>query len=141
MVVSRKAAGVKFLVSQWNPEAELLLAGAAGNDPTYTLADLKREISSGHATLYAVMVDGMKVGYAVLWIEDFGRTKELVIQAGEAFGSNRDAFKRAIPALKQFAQERGCLSMRSHSNDPRNIGLLKSNGFRKAEVVMRQSWW
>jgi len=123
--------------SIWNEQAAQLLAGAAGNDPTYSMADLENEINRGSATLYAVGIGGALAGYVVLWLDDFGGTKELVIQSGRALSNSALAIKLTLPALADFARQRGAISMRAHSNDPAMIKLLTRFGFKKSEIVLR----
>ncbi|OEJ64651.1 hypothetical protein [Magnetovibrio blakemorei] len=123
----------------WNEQAAILLQGAAGVDPTYTLDDLRREVIEGHATLYLVSLGADALGYVVLWVDDFGRTRELVIQAGEAFRNHKSAARLTLPALENFARSRGCASMRTHvAGGSRFIGSLRDAGFRKTEVVFKK---
>nr|BDD44510.1 hypothetical protein 10 [Moraxellaceae bacterium] len=122
----------------WNEEAAMLLQGAAGNDPTYTMDDLRREVMDGDATLYGVSLGPDRLGYVVLWIDDFGRTKELVIQAGEAFQAHKLAARVTLPALREFARSRGCATMRTHvTAGSRYIRALREFGFRKTEYVLK----
>jgi hypothetical protein len=127
--------------TEWNEEAERLLAGAAGNDPTYTLADLRREVQTGAAGLWVFHHGAEKLGYAVLFIEDFGGTKELVLQAGEAFASWPAAALKALHVIKAYALQSGCASMRSHiQGNGQRARVLKRAGFRRAEIVMRETF-
>lgn len=124
----------------WSHEAAQLLNGAAGVDPTYTMDDLEREIQTGVATLYSVERGQSRLGYIVLWVENFGGTKELVIQSGKAFARERWAVKETLPVIEAFARANGCKSMRAHSSDSPMIGHLKRYGFRKTEIVLKKSW-
>jgi len=128
---------VNLQAVEWSVQAANALAGAAGNDPTYTMDDLQREIKDGSATLYAVQLGQERLGYVVLWVDDFGGTKELVIQSGRALARDNWAVAMTLPVLRAFAKSRGCLSMRAHSSDGAMIGRLKKGGFHRAETVMR----
>ena len=132
---------ISLEITTWSHEAALALAGAAGNDPTYTLNDLQREIMSGAADLFQVVRgfgDQVEIlGFLVLWVEDFGGTKELVLQSGAALGHNSAAVRATLPVLASFARDHGCLSMRAHVSDPTLMGLLRRGGFHKAETVLR----
>lgn len=124
--------------ANWNEEAAALLAGAAGNDPTYSMSDLQNEVQNGVATLYEVLHGAeTRLGYVVLWVEDIGQTKELIIQSGAALARSDFAVSVVIPAIAEFARSRGCLTMRAHTNDKRMMRRLLQAGFHKAEVVVR----
>jgi hypothetical protein len=122
----------------WNADAARLLEGAAGNDPTYTMADVRREVDEGFATLYRVTLGPEVLGYIVAWIDRFGDTPELVLQSGEGFKANDRAFRLALPAIDRLAQRNGCRTIRSHPSDAKKLAILKRNGFAKAEVVVRR---
>ena len=124
--------------ASWNADAERLLAGAAGNDPTYTMGDLRREVETGAATLYRASVGSEMLGYIVAWVDRFGDTPELVLQSGEGFRDNARAFAIALPAIEELARRNGARTIRAHSNDAKKIGILKRSGFARAEVVVRK---
>lgn len=128
----------------WSEEAAHLLEGATGTDPTYTLADLEREVRQGAATLYCVVLGStgnmVKLGYVVLWVDNFGAMKELVIQAGEAF-ANLDpdlAARAALPAIDAMALRLGCGASRCHVSINKFMKALKKAGYNRAEVVFRK---
>lgn len=124
----------------WSGEAEQALAGADGASKAYTMADLAREVQTGSATLYAVYQGAARLGFVVLWFDNFGGTKELVIQSGRAFANERRAVALALPVIEQFARAAGCVGMRTHSNDSPMMGHLKRYGFKKSEIVLRKDW-
>lgn len=125
--------------SAWSDQVEVALAGATGNDPTYSMGDLKREIETGTATLYVVFANDERLGWLVLWIDDFGSTKEMVIQSGAAIGREPRALQLAMPAVEKLARAHGCLTIRAHVNDGGRFRNLKRNGFIKSETVMRKA--
>ena len=138
-MAGNEAQDVMLYAVAWNEEAAILLHGAAGGDATYGMDDLRREVQAGLAVLYSVMLGRDRLGYVVLWVDDFGRTKELVIQTGEAFNNHNFAAQVTLPALEAFARSRGCLSMRTHcSGGSRFIAALRKAGWRKTEIVMRK---
>lgn len=122
----------------WTVEAATLLAGAAGNSPTYTMSDLEREVNTGSATLYGVFINEVKIGFVVLWWEDFGGTRELIIQSGAAFAADDKAVAITLPVIEEFAKSIGCTSMRAHSNDKAMIKRLLRYGFAKTEIVVQK---
>lgn len=116
-----------------------MLRGAAGIDPTYTMDDLRREVLDGYATLYRVTLGADTLGYVVLWVDDFGRTKELVVQTGEAIRDHVYAARVALPVIEAKAGALGCSSMRVHvAGGSRFIRELKRFGFRKTESVLKK---
>lgn len=124
----------------WNDEAERLLAGAAGNDPTYTLSDIRREVEGGTSDLFVFHYGTEKLGYAVLWFDNYGGTKELVLQCGEAFMSWRRAAHLALQVIKAYAIKEGCHSMRSHIQRGDRLAVMMRAGFRRSEIVVKQSF-
>ncbi len=123
----------------WSEEAESALAGATGNDPTYTLGDLQHEIESGTATLYLVTAGNERLGWLVLWVENFGGTRELVIQSGAAIGREPRALRMAMPAIEKLGRSLGCSTMRAHLTDGARLRAMRRSGFSKAETVMRKA--
>jgi len=121
--------------AEWNTEAEALLAGATGDNATYTVADLRASVQGGQSTLYLVSVGREKLGYVVLFTEDFGGTKELVIQVGEAFAHHEKSARLAIPAILEIGRGLGCATARSHLVSGRFARSFKRAGFQKIETV------
>lgn len=131
---------VTMELAAWSAEVEALLAGAAGDDSTYTLADMAREVvdPSNSSQLFLFRLGGRKIGYAVLFVEDFGSTRELVLQAGEAFISWPEAAAHALRAIESYALRMGCATMRSHVQKGGRLGAMKRAGFRQSEIVVRK---
>lgn len=127
-------------LAAWTPEVARLLAGAAGVDPTYTIDDMAREVGdpTNSSNLFVFHWKGKRIGYAVLFVEDFGGTKELVLQAGEAFISWERAALLAIGQIEAYALRMGCLSMRSHIQIGGRLKVMKKAGFRQSEIVVRK---
>lgn len=127
--------------AQWTPEVEMMMDGAISGDPTYTLADLKMEITRGTAKLYKAVdiskTENEILGYVVLHIDPTGTARELVLQAGAAFVSVKNALKRTMPALIAEMHEKNCVHMRAHTNNSAVMRALRVAGFREAERVFR----
>lgn len=124
----------------WNAEAERLLAGATGDDSTYTLTDLRNEVVSGMAELHLVTLGPDKLGYVVLYFEDFGGTRECVLQMGEAFANWAQAAGYALQVIEAYAIQQGAKSMRAHVQKGGRLAALRNAGFRQAEIVVRKGF-
>ncbi len=127
----------RLIQTGWNEQAEWLLQGATGSDPTYTIAELRSEIAAGTAQLVAGWQGDNLLGYLVLHVEEFGGNKELVVKAGAALSSDRKALAAVMPALRKLCVENGCMSMRAHVEKRAYKSLFESLGFRLAEYVVR----
>ena len=125
----------------WSYEAQTALAGATGSDPSYTIEELKAEVSAGTVQLYRVIertTDSLApLGFVCLWVDGFGRAPELVVQAGAALQGEPGALAKVIPALVQVMQDSGCASMRVHVEGAARQNLFARQGFKVAETVMR----
>jgi len=122
----------------WNEEAASMLAGSTGNEPTYSISDLRREVEIGKAQLFMWSYGGEKLGYCVLWIDPFGDHLEMVIQAGAAFKSNARAFRLVMPIIEAKAIEHGCYGIRSHLVDGKWASQFRSAKYYKSETIMRK---
>lgn len=125
----------------WNPNAERLLKDATGDDPTYTIEDLKREVQTGTATLYAVRAvqGGDLIGYFVAWKDEFGDGSgngDLVLQAGNALIKFEAGLRLALPLIRDLAKQKGCQFIRSHPSNPRMMRALQKVGFKTREYVV-----
>ncbi|MEQ8829737.1 MAG: hypothetical protein RLW87_08000 [Alphaproteobacteria bacterium] len=130
-------AKIELLPAEWSQAAERLLAGAVGSNPSYTLDELRNEVRSGNSMLFAGLIDGLLVGFVVVWFEDFGGGREMVIQAGAALGSNQSALKAFMPKFEMLMKQGRATSMRAHVEDRRLLRAMKSVGFKEAETVVR----
>ena len=131
------AAKVTLINANWNPQAENLLMAAVGNNPSYTINELKNEVASGTSRLVQVVEDGKPLGYVVYFIEVFGGGRELVLQAGAAISGDLGALRKAVPALAKLARNAGAPTMRAHLGDSARLRLFKKAGFQLAEYVVR----
>lgn len=122
----------------WTADVERLFHDATGNEPTYSIEDLRHEVAKGHAQLFAWKFDEELLGYTVLWIDTHGAYSEMVLQAGSAFKSNNRAAKLVVPAIRQLAINQGCYAMRTHLTDGKWAGVFRSLGFYKSETIMRK---
>ncbi|WP_135077676.1 hypothetical protein [Terasakiella sp. SH-1] len=127
--------------ANWNEEAERKMAEAIGNDPTYSIADLKTEVARGSTVLFAVIDMAVspaeRLGYCCLWVDPVGQARELVIQAGASLVGTRNGLKRAMPALIQEMKNKNCQHMRAHTSN-RAVGrALRAAGAKLAEEVYR----
>jgi hypothetical protein len=137
------AENVGFVPATWNPTAEELLEDATGSNPSYTVAELKAEVESGRAHLFAVIdrqpdKDSL-LGFVVMWIEAFGGGREMVLQAGAALLQKTESTLAYVqPAFARLAKENRCTSIRVHVERRALIRKFKSLGWDQAEVVMRR---
>lgn len=122
----------------WNDEAEGLLSDATGNEPTYSISDLRTEVQSGLAQLFCWYYGEEKLGYTVLWIDNSFALSEMVVQAGAALKGNRRAFRLVIPVIHRMAKSYGCYAVRSHLTDGKWASEFKAAGYYKSEVVVRK---
>ncbi len=122
----------------WNEEAERLLAGATGNEPTYSISDLRSEVQSGLAQLFCWYLEDEKLGYTVMWIDNSFALSELVVQAGAALKGDRRAFRLVMPVIERMGKSYGCYAVRSHLTDGKWSAAFRGHGFYKSEVVMRK---
>ena len=131
-----------FLKRQgWSDEAAYYLSGATGSDPSYTIEELRREVQAGRCNLFLVIEEkkeGLgRIGFVVLWVDNFGNAPELVVQAGVSFDEQAGALKKTMPALVQVMKDSGCASMRVHVEGRARVSLFEKNGFAVAETVLR----
>lgn len=131
-----------FLKRQgWSEEAAHYLAGATGSDPSYTIDELRKEVQTGRCNLFLVIEkteQGLdRLGFVVLWVDNFGNSPELVVQAGVSFDERAGALKKTMPALVQVMKDSGCASMRVHVEGRARVNLFEKNGFAVAETVLR----
>ncbi len=131
--------GVHLIRAAWTEEVEELLADAAGNDPTYTVADLRKEVFDGQTHLIAVRDGAATVGYFCYWIDRYGTAAEMVIQAGASFLSFSNALKRAMPQIEALARRHGAEYIRSHPSSPVKARALRRAGFKQSEIVVRKA--
>jgi len=127
--------------ANWSAEAEQKMAEAIGNDPTYSIEDLKTEVARGSTVLFAVIdmaaSPAEKLGYVSLWVDPVGQARELVIQAGASLVGTKNGLKRAMPALAEEMRNKNCQHMRAHTFN-RAVGrALRAAGARLAEEVYR----
>lgn len=131
---------IEFLKTPWSVEAEALLQEATGSHPAYTVSDIRHEVETGKARLMVVIDHNtgqpVNLGYIVVWIEPFGGTPELVLQAGAAFVNTLGTVKHVVPAMVRLMLENKCATMRAHCN-PAMARALKKARFKQAEIVMR----
>lgn len=124
----------------WSDEAAHYLAGATGSDPSYTIEELRKEVQAGRCNLFLVIEEteqGLdRLGFVVLWVDNFGASPELVVQAGVSF-DEAGALKKTMPALVQVMKDSGCASMRVHVEGRARVSLFEKNGFAVAETVLR----
>lgn len=134
---------IAFIIEGWNDDAELALSGAAGGNPSYSINELKNEVlDTANATnLFKIMYAGTEIiGWVVMWAEDFGGGRELVLQVGEALGNTLKILKWIMPAFEAQARRNKCTSIRVHIGYGKN-GMKRSferAGFQEAETVMRR---
>lgn len=132
-----------FLKRQgWSDEAAHYLAGATGSDPSYTIEELRKEVQAGRCNLFLVIEESEqgrldRLGFVVLWVDNFGASPELVVQAGVSFEEQAGALKKTMPALVQVMKDSGCASMRVHVEGRARVNLFEKNGFAVAETVLR----
>ena len=131
------AEKVKLIPVNWNGEAEALLARAIGNNPTYSVAELRAEVENRTSVLMSVQTDDERLGYMALFVEGFGGNKELVLQAGAGLQNDANALARAMPAFRDFARAAGCQSIRAHMGDRARAKMMQRQGFKLAEYVVR----
>jgi hypothetical protein len=132
---------ISFDVARWNADAERLLQGATGPDPTYTIAEMRAEVQSGQSTLMLGSFQDEKgkitpLGYVVVWRDDFGGSPEFVVQAGAAFSGTIAAMPLVVPALEELARQNGCDYVRTHVSDPKFLQGWKRAGYHRREIVM-----
>lgn len=131
---------ISFDATRWNSDAERLLQGATGPDPTYTIAEMQSEVQAGNSTLMLVSFQDEKgikpLGYIVVWRDDFGGSPEFVVQAGAAFQNTISAMPLVVPALHELARQNGCEYVRTHVSDPKFLRAWKRAGYHRREVVM-----
>lgn len=132
---------VGLRVASWTAEVEAMMQGATGSNPTYTVAELRAEVERGQTQLFQVVegdnTGARKLGYVCLWIDRFGNSPELVLQAGAALQGEKEAFRKALPSLRRVAVENGCSDIRIHVEGAGRVRMFKSCGFAAAETVMR----
>lgn len=127
----------------WSEEAAHYLAGATGSDPSYTIEELRKEVQAGRCNLFLVIEEteqgqGLnRLGFVVLWVDNFGQSPELVVQAGVSFDESAGALKKTMPVLVQVMKDSGCASMRVHVEGRARVNLFEKNGFAVAETVLR----
>lgn len=127
----------RLIETSWSDQAESLLQGATGSDPTYTISELRNEVAAGTAQLVAGWKGEQFLGFLVLHVEEFGGNKELIIKAGAALSNDRKALRSIMPALRELCQRNECLSMRAHVEKNAYRHLFESLGFRLSEYVVR----
>ncbi len=127
----------------WNDHAADLLAGATGSNPTYTINELQQEVASGLVKLMQVTEkqndDIVLLGYICMFIDNFGGSNELVLQAGAAVSKEANILKKVIPMFEKIAFDSGCVAMRVHVEGGARERAFKTNGFKYSETVMRKS--
>lgn len=137
------AENVGFIQEAWSAQADALLVGATGSNPSYTVNELRREVEAGQARLFRVVdrqaAGDRLLGYVVLWVEEFGGGRELVIQAGAKLTNLRwDVLRYVQPGFERLTLENDCSSMRVHLSDPALEAKFKRLGWRREEVVLRR---
>lgn len=128
---------VKLVPAPWNVQAEALLDGAVGSNPSYTVAELRQEVEAGSSTLFGVLEGDRLLGYIATFIEDFGGGRELVLQSGAGISGKLEPLKKAVPAFAAYARSVGATSMRAHVEGWGRVRLFKAAGFKEAETVLR----
>ena len=128
------------LVNQpWDADADIHLEPAMQADPLDGVELLKRLVESRTAALIAVMVDGERVGSAILRIEDHDYGREAVIVAAGTPGCDRMNLCMAL--MNKFAdlafQIFGCDSARFHTTHETLGRLALRKGWHEAERVYR----
>lgn len=115
----------------WNDQAAQALAGAAGSPEE--LAEVGKEVETGDAQLF--QFEGKPHGYLVLRLEETptGR-RELVLVLGAGSGA-----RELIALAKDWANQVGADSIRTHVSRPGLIRLYERQGFEQAHVVMTWS--
>lgn len=135
---------VAFRQVPWNAEAEALLASAVEHDAVYGVADMRREVEAGSSRLFAVIDYArgapVRLGYVVAWIEPFGGTPEMVLQAGEALGNTIRAIPYVWPAIEAWARGQGALTIRVHvaRGNRGRARALTALGMEAVETVYRK---
>lgn len=138
----QKKMRVRLEPRSWSQEVEIAMAGATGNDPTYSLEDLKKEVRNGNAALYASILsldaDSVLLGYCVLWIDVTGTLREMVCQSGAILNGDAEAVALTMPVIEKMAKQRGCGFVRAHISERSWWRAFKKAGFRPAETVFRK---
>lgn len=126
----------------WNEEAERRLAANLDpKDPTYSIDELRREVERGTSWLYEVHEGARFLGWIVLFVEDFGGHREMIIQNGAAVVADSDLLGRTMAAVEPYARALGCVTIRTHIMTGRRslAKKFKRLGYREAEVVLRKA--
>jgi len=131
------AEKVNLIAVPWNGEAERLLERAIGNNPTYTVQELRAEVENRTSMLLSVVAGDQRLGYIAVFFEGFGGGRELVLQCGAALQNDTAALARAMPAFRDLARSGGATSIRAHMGDKARVRMFEKFGFKLAEYVVR----
>lgn len=126
----------------WTNDAAIRLASNLDpKDPTYSILELQREVEQGTSWLYEVYQGSAFLGWIVLFTDDYGGGRELIVQNGAAVVRDQNILKLVMAAVEPYARQLGCQSIRTHIAKSKS-GLarkFKELGFRDAEIVLRKS--
>ncbi|WP_085908071.1 hypothetical protein [Kiloniella majae] len=126
----------------WNGDAAVRLAANLDpKDPTYSIQELQREVEQGSSWLYEVYQGSAFLGWIVVFVEDFGGGREMIIQNGAAVVNDQNILKLVMSSVEPYARQQGCSVIRTHISTSKK-GLarkFKALGFNEAEVILRKA--
>ena len=126
----------------WNDDAAIRLAANLDpKDPTYSIQELAREVSAGTSWLFEVHQGSAFLGWIVLFVDDFGGGRELVIQNGAAVVNDANILRLVMGSVEPYARQLGCSVIRTHISTSKK-GLarkFKALGFNEAETILRKA--
>lgn len=122
----------------WCDQAAAMLASTIRGAPCYGVADYRREVEAGQASLFRLSVRDTRelVGYALLRVEHYAHGAEGVIVAGAGELAGGRLYPQIVPALERMFI--GVKTIRVESCRRAGSRVLGELGYLPTHVVFRK---
>lgn len=121
----------------WSDTAAAILAPVCADDPA-GIADVKRQVKTGCASLFKVETPDRLVGFYVVRIDQLSAGDELVIIAAAGRLPGVDLIAVMLPTFEAQAVMSDCKSVRIHTNRRGMVKKIARRGYGFSEWVFRK---